>query len=190
MLTHLIKSINWIDAALAFLLIRMIFVGVKNGFISEFFKALGVVVAVFVSLHYYSFLAAWAAEKTKFSSEYWDLLVVVLLWLAVALFFKLLRSGVLILFKAETTHQGFDKYAAGIVAVGRGILVCSMTIFLILLTHYATMMRMTLNSYSYKVAGRVSVSTYSFLYNHLIDKLFVGEHYNTAAAQVLHPVEK
>ena len=63
MLTHLIKSINWIDVALAFLFIRMIFIGVKNGFISEFFKFLGVVTAVFVSLHYYSFLAAWLAEE-------------------------------------------------------------------------------------------------------------------------------
>ena len=47
MLTHLIKSINWVDAALVFLFIRMIFVGIKNGFISEFFKFLGVVAAVF-----------------------------------------------------------------------------------------------------------------------------------------------
>ena len=75
MLTHLIKSINWIDVGLAVLLIRMIFVGVKNGFVSEFFKFLGVVVAVFVSLHYYSFLAAWVAEKTNLSCDYWDLVM-------------------------------------------------------------------------------------------------------------------
>jgi uncharacterized membrane protein required for colicin V production len=188
MITHLIKSINWVDAALAFLLIRMIFIGVKNGFISEFFKFLGVVVAVFVSLHYYSFLAAWAAVKTNLSCDYWDLVMFAGLWLAVMFFFKFLRDGISLLFKAETTHQGFDKYAAGIVAVARGILVCSLTIFLILLTHNGPVTRMTLRSYSYKIAGRAAVSTYSFLYNNLVDKLFAGEHYNAAAPEVLRPV--
>jgi len=185
MLTHLIKSINWVDAALVFLFIRMIFVGVKNGFISEFFKFLGVVTAVFVSLHFYSFLAAWVAQKTNFSSDYWDLVIFAGLWLAVTLFFKLLRDGILILFKVETNHQGFDKYAAGILAVARGILVCSLTIFLILLAHNGPVTRMALHSYSYKIAGRAAVSTYSFLYNHLVDKLFAGEHYNASAAKVL-----
>ena len=42
---------------------------------------------------------------------------------------------------------------------------------------------MTLHSYSYKIAGRAAVSTYSFLYNNLVDKLFAGEHYNAAAAR-------
>ena len=187
MLTHLIKSINWIDAALVFLFIRIIFVGVKNGFISEFFKSLGVVVAVFVSLHYYSYLAALAARKTNISWDYWDLVIFVGIWLLATFFFKLIRDGVLLLFKAETTHEGFDKYAAGIVAVGRGILVCSLTIFVILLMHCGPLSRMSLHSYSYKIAGRAAVNTYSFLYNHLVEKLFVGQHYNAAAAQVLHP---
>jgi hypothetical protein len=90
----------------------------------------------------------------------------------------------------ETTHQGFDKYAAGAVAVGRGILVCSLTIFLILLAHKDSLSRKVLDSYGYKIAGRAAVSTYSFLYNNLAVKLFPSEHFNTAAAQVLHPVGK
>ena len=190
MLTHLIKSINWIDAALILLFIRMIFVGVKNGFISELFKSIGVVTAVFVSLHYYSFLAEWVALKTKISWDFWDLVIFAGLWFTVLFLFKFVREGILLLFKVETTHQGFDKYAAGIVAVGRGILVCSLTIFLILLTHNGPVSRMTLRSYSYKITGRAAVGTYSFLYNNFVDKLFVGEHYNAAAAKVLHPERK
>jgi uncharacterized membrane protein required for colicin V production len=190
MITHLIKSINWIDVALVVLFVRMIFVGIKNGFISEFFKSLGIIIAVFISLHYYSFLAAWLAMKTKIAWNYWDLVMFAVLWLCITLFFKFVGDGVMLLFKAETTHQGFDKYASGIVAVGRGILVCSMTIFLLLLTHNVPVTRMTLHSYSFKIAGHAAVGTYSFLYKNLIDKLFVGEHFNTAAPQVLNPVGK
>jgi uncharacterized membrane protein required for colicin V production len=190
MLTHLIKTINWIDAAFFFLLIRMIFVGVKSGFISEFFKFLGVVAAVFVSLHYYSFFAQWTAVKTNFSWRYWELVIFAGLWFAVTFFFKFLREGILILFKVETNHQGFDQYAAGMVAVGRWILVCSLTIFLILLTHNGLLARMTLHSYGYKIAGRAAVGTYGFLYHHLVDKFITGEHYNAAADKVLHPDSK
>lgn len=187
MLTHLIKSINWIDAALVLLFIRMIFVGVKNGFISEFFKFLGIVAAVFVSLHYYSYYAAWVAKKTNISWIYWDLVMFAFLWFAVMFIFKFLRDGFLILFKVETNHEGFNKYAAGIVAVARGILVCSMSIFLILLTSNASLKRMALHSYSYKIAGRAAVSTYSFLFYNIVEKLSVGEHFNAATAGVLDP---
>jgi uncharacterized membrane protein required for colicin V production len=187
MLTHLFKSINWVDAALVLLFVRMIFTGVKNGFISEFFKFLGVVVAVFVSLHYYSYFAAWAAWKTHISWDYWDLMVFAGLWFGVAFIFRFIREGLLVLFKVDTKHEGFDKYAAGIVAVARGILVCSMTIFLVLLMYNGPLTRMVLRSYSYKITGRAAVSTYSFLFNNLVNKLFEGQHYNAAAAQVLHP---
>jgi len=188
MLTHLIKSINWIDAALVLLFIRMIFVGVKNGFISELFKIIGVVAAVFVSLHYYTFIAAWVAMKTKTIWDYWGLVIFAGLWFGILLIFKLLREGIVFLFKIETNHEGFDKYASGIVAVGRGILVCSLTIFLILLLHNGFMTRMTLRSYSFKIAGHAAVGTYSFLYSHLFDKLFTSAHYNAAVTEVLHPV--
>ena len=187
MLTHLIKSINWIDAFLVLLFIRMIFVGVKNGFISELFKFLGTVTAVFVSLHYYSFLAAWVALKTKISWDFWDLVIFAGLWFGVSFLFKFVRDGILFLFKIETNHQGFDKYAAGVLACGRGILVCSLSIFLILLISNGPVTRMTLHSYGYKIAGRAAVNTYSILFNNMVEKLWAGQHYNEAAAQVLHP---
>ncbi|MDE1920257.1 MAG: CvpA family protein [Candidatus Omnitrophica bacterium] len=189
MLTHLVKSINWIDVALLCLFIQIIFVGVKNGFVSEFFKFLGVVVVVFVSLHFYSFLAAWAAQKTHLPWAYWDLLVFVCLWIIVAVVFKFLRDGILFLFRVETTHEGFDKYAAGVVAVGRGILVCSLTLFLILMVHDGPLTRMVRSSYSYKIAGHAAVGTYGFIYNNLVDKLFPAEHYNAAPAKVLHTAD-
>ncbi len=187
MLTHLIKSINWIDFALILLFIRIIFVGVKNGFISELFKSIGVVTAVFVSLHYYSIIAAWVALKTNNAWDHWDLVIFAGLWFIVFFAFKYIREGIQFLFKVETNHEGFDKYAAGIVAVGRGILICSLSIFLVLLVRNAPLSRMTLRSYSYKIAGHAAVGTYSFLYNNIVDKLFAGGHYNAATAKVLHP---
>ena len=186
MLTHLVKSINWIDVGLLILFIWIVFIAVKNGFVAEFFKSLGIVIAVFVSLHFYSPLAGWLMAKTHSSWPYWDLLVFVDLWFMVVFFFKYVREGVLLLFKVETNHQGFDKYAAGVVAVGRGILICSLTMFLVLLIHNGYLTRMTINSHSFKVAGKAAVATYSFLYKNLVERFCSAEHYNAAAAQVAH----
>ena len=180
MLTHLIKSINWIDVALAFLFLRVIFIGVKNGFITEFFKALGVLTAVFVSLHYYSILAAWLAKTTTLSDGCWAIVMFAGLWMAVCVAFKFIREGILILFKIETNHQGFDKYAAGILASGRGILVCSLTIFLILLINNGPVTQYDLAFLRLQNFGRAAVGTYSFLFNNLVDKLWAGQHYNAA----------
>ena len=185
MLTHLVKSINWVDVAFIALLVRMIFVGIQNGFISEFFKSIGITFAVFVSLHYYSVIAAQVIQKTHLNWPYWDLVIVVGLCLSVLGIFKLLRVGILILFKVESNHEGFDKYSAGIVSIARGFLVCSLTIFMILLMHSGFLTRMTMRSYSYKLVGHTAVSTYSYLYNNLVGKLFAIGPYNSNAAQVL-----
>jgi hypothetical protein len=132
-------------------------------------------------------LAAWVALKTKISWDYWGLVIFAVLWFSILLLFKFIREGILFLFKVETNHQGFDKYAAGVVAVGRGLLICSLTIFLVLLANNGFVTRMTLRSYSFKIAGRAAVGTYTFLYNNLVGKLFAGQHYNTAAVRVLRP---
>jgi hypothetical protein len=58
---------------------------------------------------------------------------------------------------------------------------------MVLLSHNGPVTRMTVHSYSYKIAGRAAVSTYSFLYNNLVDKLSAGEHYNAAAVKELPP---
>ena len=188
MITHLLKSINWIDVALVCVFVRIIFSGVKDGLVAEFFKSLGIVLAVFVSLHYYAAFAAWVTLKTHLTWHYWELVIFALLWLAIVVIFKFIKDGVLFLFKIETTHQGFDKYAAGVVAVGRALLVSSMTIFLILLIHHGFLTRMAFHSYGYKIAGRADVMTYSFLYNNLVNKLFAIGHFNAAAALLLHPL--
>ena len=190
MLTHIVKNINWVDVALFFLFIRMIFTGVKNGFLTEFFKSLGTLAAIFVSFHYYSYLAAWVAKRINFSDDFWNAVIFMVLWVVVYLFFRLIGDGLAMLFKAEATHAGFDKYAAGIVSVGRGILICRLTMFLILLMHNGRVTRLTLRSYSFKIAGHAALGTYNFLYKNLVDKLFAGQHYNTAAALVLRAGDK
>ena len=65
--THIVQSINWVDVVMLVLLIRIVFIGVRTGFVTELFKLFGVFCSVFVGLHYYTPLAALLAKKVDVS---------------------------------------------------------------------------------------------------------------------------
>ncbi len=178
MLTQFFKSINWVDVALVALFARTVFISVKTGFIAELFKFLAVFCALFISLHYYAYWAAMVVKKTTLPLESCQFLIFTGLWAAITFLFKLMMNGSQLLFKAETTHQGFDKYAAGILAAGRSIFLCSLTIFALLLVSHPYIHKQAVSSFGYKAAAKAAPNTYKFLYEHVIGKLFESEKLN------------
>lgn len=178
MLTHFFKSINWVDVALVALSARVIFVSVQTGFVAEVFKFLGVIGALFVSLHYYAYGAALASKNTTLPLESWQFLIFVGLWVAVTLAFKLVRDGIMMLFKVETTHQGFDKYAAGFLGAARAVFLSSLAIFALLLMNHEYVHRQTLSSWGYRIAAKAAPNAYGFLYRDFVGKLFEREKFN------------
>ena len=181
MLTHLIaflKSINWVDVALAALFIRVIFISVRNGFVTEFFKFLGVICGLFISLHYYAVTAAWAAEKTTLPLISWRFLIFVALWAVVVLVFKFIGDGFMILFKVQANHEGIDKYAAGFLGAGRAIFLASLSIFALLLMPHTYIRHEAGRSWGYKIAAKAAPNTYAFLHRRMIGKVFEREKFN------------
>jgi uncharacterized membrane protein required for colicin V production len=178
MLTQIFKSINWVDVAAAALFARLIFISVKNGFVVEIFKFLGVICAVFFGLHLYSRFAEVLVHKTTLPLASWQFLMFLGIWILVGFGFKFLRDGVMLLFKVETTHQGFDQYAAGFLAAGRAIFISSMVIFALLLMHHPFLHRQAASSWAYKITGKAAPNTYSFLYHNVVGRLFPGQQFN------------
>ncbi len=178
MLTQLFRTINWVDVALFALFIRTVFISVKNGFIAEVFKFLGVLGALFVGLHYYAFWAEFLAKKASLPLVNLRFLVFTVLVVAVVFAFKLVRDGIFLLFKAETTHEGFDKYGAGVLGAVRGWLLCSTVLFAVLLVPHPWVHHQALSAWTHKTAAKAAPDTYSFLYHQLIGKLFEGQKFN------------
>ena len=178
MLTSFVKNINWVDVGLFVLCARVILISVKTGFVVEVFKFLGVLGALFVSLHYYAVCAAWAVRKIPLSPESWQFLMFTGLCGVIILAFKFLRDGILLLFKVQTTHQGFDKYAAGFLGAGRAIFLSTLVIFALLLLRHEYIHRQTVLSKGYQITAKAGPNTYSFLYHQVIGKLFEGEKFN------------
>jgi uncharacterized membrane protein required for colicin V production len=180
MLTQFFRSINWVDVGLAVVFIRVVFLIVKTGFIAETCRSLGTVIAVYVALHNYSGIAAWVTKKVSFSPHIIELFVFIGLWAVVMVIMKFVRDGLLMLFKVETTHKGFDQYAAGILGVGRGLLVCSLIMFAVFLSGHMQASQMALRSLSYNIVGRAAIKTYAFLHHQIVERFVPKAKYNHA----------
>ena len=183
--THFLSLINWVDVAMLVLFVRIIFIGIKTGFVTELFKLFGIICAVFVGLHYYSSLAAFLSQKTNWSLDSLEFVFFVLLVSLIVLVVKFLRDGFLMLFKFETTHSGFNQWGSAVLAVLRALLLISTIMFGILLTRVEWMQRQTLSSMSQRLVLRVAPNTYSFLYRHLIGKIFTNEKFNEEVFTVI-----
>ena len=186
MLTQFFLGINWVDVALSLLLIRVIFIGVKAGFLTEFVKFLGVIVAVFVSFHYYSYISAHIIKMVYLPVAFVETSVFILLWVLITVLFWFLRFGLGFIFKAETTNENIDKYAGGFIAVARALLLFSLVIFMLLLTRHPYLGRQTLNSVGYKLAGRTGVHLYHVFCSNIFEKIFEGQHFNQATVDVIN----
>jgi uncharacterized membrane protein required for colicin V production len=185
MLTQFLKQINWVDIGLVVLFLRIVFISIKNGFVTEFLKFFGVICALFISLHYYASLAQWAAQKTTLPLVSWRFLIFAGLCAGVVFLFKFITQGLLLLFKVETNHQGFDKYAAGFLGAGRAIFVSSLVIFGLLLMPHPAVHHQAASSAVYRIAGRAAPNTYAFLHHNLISKFFEQEKLNADVFEVV-----
>ncbi len=183
--THILATINWVDVAMLVLFIRIVFIGVKTGFVTELFKLLGVFCAVFVGLHYYASLAIFVTKKTNWSIDFLEFLFFVLLVCLMVLVIKFLRDGFFVLFKFESTHAGLNQWGAGLFAVIRALFLASLIMYTILLTHVEWLQRQALTSVSQKVALKAAPDTYSFVYHHFIGKIFTKEKFNEDVFNVI-----
>jgi uncharacterized membrane protein required for colicin V production len=182
--THILASINWIDVAMLVLLIRIIFIGVKTGFVTELFKLLGVVFAAFISLHYYTPLAVFLAKKTGWSIDLLQCVFFVLLVSLSVVAIKYLRDGFLMVFKFETTHAGVDQWGSGILSILRAVLLISLVLFGLLLSNVQWLQKQTFTSVSQKLALKTAPGTYNFIYNGFIGKI-TKEKYNDEVPRVI-----
>lgn len=176
--THILKSINWVDVAMLVLLIRIVFIGIKTGFVTELFKLLGVLSAVFVGFHYYSSLSALIIHKAHLSGAWIECTFFVLIVCIMILAIKYLRDGFFLIFKFETTHAGVNQWGAGLFAVIRAVFLASLIMYGMLLSNVEFLQKQTLTSVSQKLVLKVAPNTYSFIFNNFVGKVFQQEKYN------------
>ncbi|MBF0594457.1 MAG: CvpA family protein [Candidatus Omnitrophica bacterium] len=184
----ILKHLNWVDIVVAVIAIRIIFVSSQTGFVVEFLKLLAAVVAVFVSFHYFTGLAA-VFVKVPLAPSVLHTVAFVLLWGMTLLICRFIRDGFLALFSVQA-QDGIDKWGAAVISIGRVVVTASVVMFVFLATGQKYMETMTLSSFSSRYILAVSPNIYISGCDHVVTRLFPTEKKNPAVAQIMKSVAK
>lgn len=175
--TEILSSLNWIDILMAVIVLRAVYVGIKNGFVIEMFKLISILLAVFIILHYYSGISKYIQEKAHLPQGSSDLICFGLLWALVVIIFKFVRDGFTVLFKVQA-HSILDRWGGLLVCIFRAALVCSLTILLLRVSDIDYFVKNLQKSLSAPKLVWWSPRVYETCYEGFVSKFFPNETLN------------
>jgi len=190
MLMDFLKHIIWLDVLVVLLFIRIVFIGIKTGFIAEFFKMTGVLIAIFITFHYYSVFSQALNTYTHMPLSWAHFTAMTVLWGVVGGVTKLFRDGFLLLFKVETTNPGFNQWAAGCLAVVRGVILSSLMVVMVSFLPLEYVIKQSESSLASRYIARVAPFVYVLAFERFVGRLFPDEKLNTDAAALAQGGEK
>ncbi len=184
MLMDFITGINWIDILLVCVCARAVFIGFKTGFITEFFKTTGLLFSIFVTLNYYTTLTVlFAAQVTLFELPMVAILMFLALWGVTTYVFKLVREGLMMVFSVQA-HPAVDRVGGLFLSCLRGVVVCGMVFYALLLSYSPDILRMAQSSWSRQVVSYLPTGIYAGIFNGFVVKFFPGEKISNEALLV------
>ncbi len=126
-MSTLINHFNWIDVIALLLLLRLGYMGIRQGLSEELIKLTGVLVGLFVGFRWYQYAGDWVAGHTTLSHEWAGaamLVVLVLIpYLVTGLLLRLLQKLVTLQFAQPVNQAG-----GAVASVARAGLVMSIVL--------------------------------------------------------------
>jgi uncharacterized membrane protein required for colicin V production len=177
MLEDIVSQLNWVDVLIIVIFIRIIFIGIKKGFMVEFFKLGGILCAIFVSLHYYSKLSDLVTSHSPLPTNFADLICLVSVSVLVLILFRLFRDGILALIKIHV-HNVLDRWGSLALSLIRGIFVTSLVILIIFLSTIEYFKKSVDSSFSKPYLLNISPRTYAFIFENIFSKFSSDEKLN------------
>jgi uncharacterized membrane protein required for colicin V production len=188
MFMDFLKSINWLDILMLALAIRIIYVAMNAGFVVELLTLLGLVVTLFLCMHYYVLLGGLISQ---INAPQWAIYtgIFILMWVGLEFLCRLIREGLLGLFSIQTA-SGIDKWGGILMGVLRFIVTGSLVIFLLLLTTQKYLQTSVVKSFSAKYLVQVAPGVYGAICDGVVVRLIPGQHENRAVAETIKDVAK
>ncbi|MCX5713607.1 MAG: CvpA family protein [Candidatus Omnitrophica bacterium] len=186
MLLDLLKRFNWVDIFIIIAVFRICYVSVKRGFIIEVFKLLGTILAIYLSLHYYSFLADYLNDRfsiTVVPLEFLDFLCFVVLAIVGYCVFIILREGITRFIKSEAAPR-LNQWGGLVIGAIRSFVLLSLIMFMLLISTLTYLNTSVHKAYFAPSVFRIAPGIYSNLWNTVMSKFMFGEKYNTSVTEI------
>jgi membrane protein required for colicin V production len=182
--SDVITQLNWVDIILLIAIIRIIYIGVKRGFLVELSKILGVVLGAIIAFHYYIGLSDVIVTSSPLPTGFSDLICFTSLFLVVVLVFKFVREGLAVVVKAEPIPL-VNSWGGFIMGTLRAWIFCSVCIYIMLISGFGYVEKSTRQSYAANYMVNSAPAIYSFSFERIISKLFPSEHLNSTVFEVI-----
>lgn len=185
-LLDFLKQFNWIDIFILILFLRIAYISLKSGLPAEFFKILGTLSAVYLSLHYYSFLANSFVGRLGFKNQRIEALEFVFFIILAAMGYVLFMLFRLLLCRFVTAEvtPNLTRWGGLIVGLVRSFLLSSLVLFIFLVSSLSYFKKSIDNSFSGKYIVNVAPTTYSWFWYNIMSKFKTNEKFNKSALDV------
>lgn len=183
----ILKQFNWVDIFYVIILIRIGYVAVKNGFPVELFKLLGILLAAYLSLHYYiifsDYIVGRIGEKALPLQDDITFLSFIALAILGYLIFMLL-GRVFSRFIQMEAVPNLNKWGSLILSIMRSFLCVSLLIFILVISPWGYFRDSVNNSYSGKRLFKIAPAAYTWLWDSIMSKFSTQEKFNETIFKV------
>jgi uncharacterized membrane protein required for colicin V production len=185
-LLDFLKQFNWIDIFILILFLRIAYISLKTGLPAEFFKILGTLSAVYLSLHYYTSFANFFAQRLVSKNKPLPILefffFIALAFIGYGLFI-LLRLLLCRCVSAEVIPN-LSKWGGLIVGLTRGFLLASLVLFIFFKSQVTYFKKSINDSFSGNYIVNVAPATYSWFWYKIISKFKTNEKFNMSVLEI------
>lgn len=181
-----LKNFNWVDLVAIILFFRICYLAAAKGVITEIFKLLGVVCAIYLSMHYFTVLSDFFRLHKGthvIPLSFLDFLSFIILIVIGYLIFVLLRLILGRFAKMETTPK-ISRIGGLILGFARAYLCVSLVIFSLAISSISYFRKSAEKAYYGRFLFRSNVDTYAWMWNKFFSKFMRGEKYNPTVTEV------
>jgi uncharacterized membrane protein required for colicin V production len=167
---------NLVDLLMVCIVARGVYIGKKNGFVTEFFKLLGIFFATIITLHYYVRFGNFLS-KLLVPVAIQEILAYGILAVFITLLFSFIREGWLTILKVQI-HDLVDYWGGLFISLIRVYLLCGLTILALIISGQQ---QLALNA-KLSLSGQYLITSlpniYKTSYTGFINKFFPQEPIN------------
>jgi uncharacterized membrane protein required for colicin V production len=193
MLIDILKQLNWLDIFVLILMIRVIYIATAKGFIAELFKLIGVLAAIYLSFHYYTFFADFIRSKLpveeRMPLQFLDFLCFFILAGIGYVSFMILRIMLFNLIKLDAVPR-LQKWGGFFLGIFRAWLLSGLIVYMLAISSIGYLHKSAVSSYMGKSLFYAPVNTYSFIWENIMSKFFINEKFNKTVSEAGEALNK
>ena len=182
------RHFNYLDIIILIIILRICYIAIKTGLPVELFKLVGILSAIFLSLHYYVFLSDSMLKNIDLGLaplKLVDFLIFIFLAIAGYLLFMFLRCIFYRFIKLEAVPT-LSKWGGLVLGVLRSLFMSSLICFTLLVSGLPYLNKSVENSYLASRIYKVPFNTYKWGWNSLFSKFMGSEKSNMNVVMKMH----